>query len=60
MEVRGDTPNWESCLFNNEMSRGDIEEEAPKLRAFPKEFWPPGKRKWGGISLKQWIDHVME
>lgn len=46
MEVEGNTPNWENCPFNNDLSRRDIEREAPKVRAFPKEFWPPGKESY--------------
>lgn len=59
MEMIGNKPSWFECPFNTEKNRKKIEGDLEKIRVFPREFRPE-KAEWDGISLKNWMMHVID
>jgi len=60
MEIAGEKVSWENCYRNTQEVSKKLEEVAEKTMAFPKEFWPPGKSSWKGISLKEWMNYILK
>ena len=58
MEIDGDTPDWGKCPHNTEENRKGLTKILDKVRLFPKEFYPPRTKSWGGITLRQWIQYL--
>jgi hypothetical protein len=59
MELQGQKPSWTKCSLN----RGPFGEKdlkaAEKIKVFPKEFYPPNLNGWGGISMRDWLEHIL-
>lgn len=59
MEMAEDNPNWHECGFNTEEHRKGLEEVAERVQVFPREFHPPTAKSWAGISLKNWMNYIL-
>jgi len=59
MELDGETPDWHNCPLNTE---GAIEAHfgSMDIRAFPKELRPSEDGGWSGVSLEDWIRHIVD
>lgn len=60
VEMKGQTPDWSKCPFNNEENKKALEEIADQSKVYPKEFRPKDINSWDGISLRAWMKYVMK
>ncbi len=60
MERGGEQPCWENCPSNIPENREKLENLAENMQVFPEEFHPPEAKSWGGITLKRWMEHILE
>ncbi len=59
LEIAGLDPDWSSCyVFNTAENKEVIENILKKSRIAPNEYWPKGEKSFGGISFKDWYDHI--
>ncbi len=64
MEEKGKEPNWYKCSFNNLEISDKFKEKfeifSQKIKVFLEEFHHPNSWNWEGISLEQWISHILK
>ncbi len=60
MEKEGEQPDWNGCPFKEEKSSGELEILIDRIQVFPQEFCPPGEKEWGGITLREWSEHILK
>ena len=53
-----DVPDWKKCNVPKEHQKPDCLKEIENCKIFPKEFCPPGKFSWDGISFKKWVEYI--
>lgn len=59
MEMEEQEPNWHECPLNTEEKARRLEESAGGIQVFPREFQPPTARAWPGLSLKDWMNYIL-
>ena len=59
MEIGGETPNWNKCIYKNSSIVHSLEEHADEIQVFPGEFQPSKTGSWEGITFRQWYAYVM-
>ena len=59
LEVRGRSPDFRDCPFNNDRHRESLE-AASRSRVFPREFSPRKKGSSSGFKFEDWKRDVMD